>query len=473
MRYLLVALLLVGLFTAVGTAQYHDSKYVMGGYGSTSASYWNGIFLGDATAQSLTHLTPNQKIYTTYSIYMDADNKHVVFAPYGTTSTSYASMLRSGIYRLDPSTMAITTVLADTLQSAPGMMYGPRRLMINQDGDYVFSNYYREGTSYKYAFMKLDAGRTLSTLFSSVNLGAPSLTCYGVGKNMDTGNYLFNPYYSNYSYYAVFDVAPDGTFTTFGGGAVSSMYGWYGIYSNIEQDHDTGDIIGNYSYLYRLKKGAPNRTTVYYHGYPGGFSKSSYSCNLDLQSAAKRRAVITGYVLNSTPSTHYTAAVMYLDLDPPYGSIGVNLDPNWNGPQVTYQRYAYGCDFYRGRHIQTVKTAPGKWNLYISCPQFPNKGYAAAISSAGYRPPIPLPSGRKIHLVPDDFTILSLRNWLQPYFNPGPLVLDAGGEAKGSIDISRLPPLGGIPIWIAVAVIDAAAPDGIAYLPDTYVMRLP
>ena len=68
---------------------------------------------------------------------------------------------------------------------------------------------------------------------------------------------------------------------------------------------------------------------------------------------------------------------------------------------------------------------------------------------------------------------MSLKNWLRPYFNPGPLVLDAGGEAQGSIDISKLPPLGGVPIWIAVAVLDPAAPDGMAYLPDTYVMRLP
>ena len=48
MKHLLLALLLVGLFTAVGTAQYHDPTYVMGGYGSSSTTYWNGIFLGDA-----------------------------------------------------------------------------------------------------------------------------------------------------------------------------------------------------------------------------------------------------------------------------------------------------------------------------------------------------------------------------------------------------------------------------------------
>jgi len=84
-----------------------------------------------------------------------------------------------------------------------------------------------------------------------------------------------------------------------------------------------------------------------------------------------------------------------------------------------------------------------------------------------------LASGRKIYLVPDGFTTLSLIGMLKPFFDAGPLMLDKNGEAKGSIDLSSLPPIGGIPIWIAMAVLDAAAPDGMAYLPDTYVFRLP
>ena len=81
-----------------------------------------------------------------------------------------------------------------------------------------------------------------------------------------------------------------------------------------------------------------------------------------------------------------------------------------------------------------------------------------------------LPDGRRIYLVPDALTVLSARNALQPFFQPGPLMLDANGEATGNLDLSGIGPLGR-PIWIAVAVLDPNAPLGVAYLPDTYVMR--
>ena len=41
----------------------------------------------------------------------------------------------------------------------------------------------------------------------------------------------------------------------------------------------------------------------------------------------------------------------------------------------------------------------------------------------------------------------------------------------GKLDLSTLDQLG-MPIWLAMAVLDPAAPCGIAYLPDTYVMRI-
>ena len=84
-----------------------------------------------------------------------------------------------------------------------------------------------------------------------------------------------------------------------------------------------------------------------------------------------------------------------------------------------------------------------------------------------------MPDGRKIHLVPDILTQLSLSNLLNPFFNPGPLQLNARGEAVARFDVSMLPKLNGQPIWIAAAVLDPTAPYGLAYLPDTEVLRLP
>ena len=114
----------------------------------------------------------------------------------------------------------------------------------------------------------------------------------------------------------------------------------------------------------------------------------------------------------------------------------------------------------------------GKWDVLISCPSFPNRSYIIALGRSGIRPGVKLPDGRKIYLVPDDLTLPTLNNHLKPFFDAGPLKLDGSGCAMASLNVSSLPKLG-IPIWIAVIVMDAQAPNGIAYIPDTYVMRLP
>ena len=102
-------------------------------------------------------------------------------------------------------------------------------------------------------------------------------------------------------------------------------------------------------------------------------------------------------------------------------------------------------------------------------------GYVLVGAVSGVRPGLALPDGRNINLNWDLIFFMSLANLLKPYFDPGPLKLDANGEAKGVLDLSTLPiPKNGLgmPFWMAMAVIDSQAPSGIAYLPDTYVMRL-
>ena len=95
-----------------------------------------------------------------------------------------------------------------------------------------------------------------------------------------------------------------------------------------------------------------------------------------------------------------------------------------------------------------------------------------AISLAGYRPAVPLADGRKIHLVPDIYTQMSLFGLLKPFFDAGPGTLDGNGEAQGSLDFSLLPSIDQ-PMWIAIVLLDPAAPNGVAFLPDTYVFRIP
>ena len=100
MRGSLFALSVLGLLAGLAAAQYHAPVYIAGGYGTTSSTYWNGFWMLDAQAQTVKHLTPKVRVYSTYNVQMDADNRRLVFAPYGTTSSSYASYLRSGVYRV-------------------------------------------------------------------------------------------------------------------------------------------------------------------------------------------------------------------------------------------------------------------------------------------------------------------------------------------------------------------------------------
>ena len=111
----------------------------------------------------------------------------------------------------------------------------------------------------------------------------------------------------------------------------------------------------------------------------------------------------------------------------------------------------------------------------LGVPQHLNKAYVLVAGMSGVRPGVSLADGRNINLNPDVICFATLSNLLQPFFNPGPLELDALGEAKGVLDLSSLPiPKNGLgmPLWIAMAVLDPLAPCGMAYLPDTYVMRL-
>ena len=135
----------------------------------------------------------------------------------------------------------------------------------------------------------------------------------------------------------------------------------------------------------------------------------------------------------------------------------------------------YDIDFYRGNHIQTRKQAPHRWSVLLSCPQSPSCSYAIAAGMSGVRPGIQLGSGRHLNLRVDPLVVATFRNQLPGIWNPGPGTLDSRGEAQGTVDVAMLkPPPGGfgIPIWIAMVVLDPQAPGGIRYIPDTYVIRL-
>jgi hypothetical protein len=128
-------------------------------------------------------------------------------------------------------------------------------------------------------------------------------------------------------------------------------------------------------------------------------------------------------------------------------------------------------DFYRGRNIQTVRTARGKYDVRLSFPNHPNKAYVAAMGYSGVRPGILLPDGRRIAINPDTLTVVTVANQLPQLFNPGPGILDGNGEAKGALNVSFLPQLG-LAVHVIAVVLDPAAPGGFAVIANPFVMLL-
>lgn len=468
MKNILIPLVLVTVCAGLGSAQsYHDGKYLCGGYGSSCHSYFlPGIWIVGSDGSARSAIWPG---FYTDGWCMDADNKRVVFTVGGPgTGSCYQAGPRHGIYAVDPATQVITTVYGpDALAT-----YIPSKVFINHDGDYVVSCVQMVGTQQTTAILKIDhLTRQLSTLLTTAQLGRAAWLGHKIIADIDSGQLLVA---DGQSPYPVWQLAHDGSAVTCW--CTGGSYGWRG-YNSLPQEHATGYLCGaqvmtsspNYTYICQLQPGAGSRTTVCPVRMGSSIIPNQFNYHFDLQTAAAKRWV--GTTWNYRYPGVYEQLITYIAHNG--GGQLSTLMVN----QFAYNKCAavYDLDFYRGRNIQTVRTAPNVWDIRISCPQSGGYQYRMAASAAGVRPGIALPDGRKINLNWDTITAMTLLNLLPGVWNPGTQQLDPGGEALGQLDLSTLPvPPGGygIPLWIAVVVLDPHAPNGVKYVPDTYVMRI-
>ena len=467
MRKMILAWSLLSVLACISPGQnYHDEKYICGGYPwRCSYDMAAGLFVTGTDGSSSTLVVPR---YYSYGYCMDVDNRKVVFTVCDCTSTSTCYQgPEAGIYCYDPGTQLLETLAGPDVMN----LYYNYKIHVNQDGDFLFGNYQKAGSYVlHYRVMRLDRSGTLSTFLSSFQLGRKATFSHCITTDIDTGNILVGDQYSTTGFrFGVLSVSPDGsvvkTWST-GGGA-----GWFGLYA-MPQEHATGDIVGVYgtssaSYLCRLRPGNTSRSTLVTVTYNGGPVPQQYDYNFDLQTAAQKRFAGTTWAYYSKYEQWYG----FIPHDGTGKMIGGKVSGFESGKYAGYYDFA----FYRGRHIQTVKTGPNRWDIRLSCPRSPNMSYVLAAGVSGVRPGIPLPDGRHINLNFDLITFMTQWNLLQPYWNPGSQKLDGNGEACGSLDLSGLsvPPGGfGFPLWVVLIVLDPAAPIGIKYLPDTYVMRI-
>jgi len=460
-----LAVLFCGLLLAGGPClaqSCHSAEYLCGGSpylcGTTVPGVW--LVKGNGSATSL-FLAGN----IIHSFCMDVDNRKIVFAvggvPYASTCLPSTGP-DHGLYRYDPGAMTYETIYGPDSMAC----FAPNKIHVDQNGDYVFSCWQRSGLTSRYCLLKADRAGTLTTVLSTASLGHPAFLDRSVERNIDTGHFLVSDGMSRTSPTTlnnpIHEVAADGTVTTWSTGG---KYGWIGSHA-MPQDHGSGAIEGPHDrYLFQVKPGTTSRTILATLRVGTALAVNFHNFKFDLQSAAAKRWVGTP----STPGGGFTSWIAHLDRSGSASSIHVSGLPA--GKAVRDNDFA----FYRGNHIASLKTGKNRWDLLLSCPRSPGRAYAIAASISGVRPAAPLPDGRRINLVPDAITTATLNNWLPGIWNPGPLILDANGEARGFLDLSSLPvPPGGIgmPVWIAMAVLDPGAPWGVKYLPDTIVIRI-
>lgn len=492
MRKLGLTLSVLAFVACSGIAQsYRKPVFVTGGAQNNGMTgHAAGLWLMDGAKRTVSSLFPPALRHGSIrSAVMDWDNRCLVCAIGGYPSPT--SGIPDGLYHYDPALGRMTTILPGNYGKI-GFAYRFEQVMLDQNGDYVFETMTCQATTPSTlvgtSLFRYGASSGLTTVFSTVrDLGEYARLTYAMGQNIASGNYLIQTRARsvttahNWSYGVLeIDIHNPGKWTTFsnGGGyyipnTTTYGYGWLQSAGRLWQDYasDALVMVDDARALMGLYPGQTPRTTLAvvpdlqnWRNTPGTFGFP------DLQSAYPPRFLIPAsfYANNAQTAGYWT-------YDPrTYVRVAIACDPNntvgqtW-GPTSSFNIFMP----YRGRHIASTRVRPNIWDLHFSAPDYPNKAYVAGVGVSGVRPAVRLLDRRRIWLKPDQITAMSISGQLRPLFDPGPLILDSNGEAKGRLDVSTLPRLGGQPIWIALLVIDPKAPGGIAFIPDTYVIRIP
>jgi hypothetical protein len=357
--------------------------------------------LVDATLGTASTIFDNNG--TAYDMAMDVDNRSLWFGQTG------------GLYKVDLLTLAVTTMIQDAVLSSP------RDMVLNEDGDLMVTTTI---ALYKYSGGKIT---TVAT--------APSTATNwygGMEIDIDTGKYVLQ---SKNSPYPLISIDDKGVITTLGTGG-NPRY-------SIVQDLRTGDWYqGSFTALYVLKQGTSSFAAVT----QTGASPYWYAMAIDRASAANPR------ILSIHNNGGSTSKLNYIDL----GSYAVTLTT------LNFGIYNYETEIYRSKNLCSVNVGSRQWAFLMSFPGEVGKGYVIALSLSGVRPGINLPDGRRINLAFDVLSYLTLSNLIPTIFNPGPGVLNANGEAKAVLDVSGLPPLGGLRVWAEALVLDKGVMGPIA-----------
>jgi len=123
------------------------------------------------------------------------------------------------------------------------------------------------------------------------------------------------------------------------------------------------------------------------------------------------------------------------------------------------------------RDLMTVRSGKSTWDVRIdpAVPYLAGRPYVLAASLAGAAPPIVLPDGREIFLVPDRLSLLTVRGAFAPFLTGNIGTLDSSGKASAKLDFTALGTVAnGTPIHLCAIVFDPGGPHGIGWVSDPW-----
>lgn len=334
------------------------------------------------------------------------DNQGILWSEYGNSVSTIASAIYE--WRNNTNTALFTTT-----------DYQIEEILVNQNGEVVFSGQDRSQTPNVTGVFKWTGGSNVTTIATTVAFGiSRSFLDGGMDVNINTGNYMVGSAFTTPG--QVWDIADNGTVTSLVTTPTSPTGGRYSLH----QDKRDGTILQSGFSSYRTIDGTGTQTvktptgtgTDYYYGFRG--DRASVP---DMM-----RKAYSIYHGNSTTSTT--------------NSINVVSDPKGT-PTYTQVKLVQtesvssclGCVFGDERNIGSMKTGPGAYTLNFNFPGEGGKQYVVGLSASGFFPGFQLPDMRNICLNVDVLTIASINNVLKPFFDPGTGTLDANGNATGSI----------------------------------------
>ncbi len=406
---LLAAIAAVVSLASPGAAQDHAGSYLTVGATITRVDAGGAV----------TTLYDNPGIC--HGVTMDVDNRTAWFG-----HTLGAN--QSGLFRLDLATNAVTTVLVDA-----NVAYGPRDLAIDGNGDLLFTSLSRAPSNpnvFDYRLFKR-TGQTITTIAVAP---AGARWFGGMAIDVTSGHAVVQDRATT---------SPAGPLVQIdGAGVVTTLAAGLDPRYSIAQDPVSADWYSGSFGTYAVVSGGVATTVT-----PGSFAVY-YAMALDRASAIAPRIV-----------SQNDDTLWFTDI-----ATGVVTPVALQASTGT----RYELAFERGRNLATVRTAPGRWTIHVSFPGEAGNRYVLAASLAGTSPAIPLGDGRRIPLAPDPLVTLTLQDLIKPLFDPGPRVLDAAGEATGSLDLSAFSTLG-VPLTLAGLTLSTS---GVATIADPIVVRL-